>query len=87
MEDSLGMGIRREENRSVHGKVWAFGFAEAILNSFRLKGIVHSLPSARHMYKNAGFSYRGSRYLFAENTTWTDFFFYEIILRSERATQ
>ena len=36
--------------------------------------------SAQHMYEKLGFVYRGKQNLFAENTGWTDFLYYELPL-------
>lgn len=47
--------------------------------ALRLDALKSNLPAQR-MYKRAGFSYRGKQYLFAENTGWTDFLYYEKIL-------
>lgn len=35
---------------------------------------------AHHMYESMEFTYRGKQNLYAENTGWTDFFYYERIL-------
>lgn len=44
--------------------------------AFRLDVLKSNLPAQR-MYEGAGFSYRGEQNLYAENTGWTDFLFYE----------
>ena len=44
--------------------------------ALRLETLKSNLP-AQHMYDKAGFSYRGEQYLYAENTGWTDFLYYE----------
>ena len=44
--------------------------------ALRLDTLKTNLP-AQHMYDKAGFSYRGEQYLYAENTGWTDFLYYE----------
>ena len=44
--------------------------------ALRLDTLKSNLP-AQQMYERAGFSYRGTQYLFAENTDWTDFLYYE----------
>ena len=44
--------------------------------ALRLDTLLSNLP-AQHMYETAGFSYRGTQYLYAENTAWTDFLYYE----------
>lgn len=45
----------------------------------RLDALASNTP-AHHMYERMGFEYRGKANLFAENTGWTDFFFFELIL-------
>ncbi len=32
---------------------------------------------AHRLYERLGFEYRGKQHLFAENTGWTDFYFFE----------
>lgn len=44
--------------------------------ALRLDTLKSNIPAQR-MYERAGFSYRGAQYLYAENTEWTDFLFYE----------
>ena len=44
--------------------------------AIRLDVLESNLP-ARRMYEKAGYSYRGKQRLYAENTGWTDFLFYE----------
>ena len=44
--------------------------------ALRLDTLKSNLP-AQHMYNKAGFSYRGEQHLYAENTGWTDFLYYE----------
>lgn len=50
--------------------------AENGKKAIRLDVLKSNLP-AQHMYQSAGFSFRGTQYLFAENTAWTDFLYYE----------
>lgn len=47
--------------------------------AFRLDTLASNLP-AQHLYESLGFRYRGRQYLYAENTAWTDFYFYEFEL-------
>lgn len=47
--------------------------------AIRLDALASNVP-AHHIYEEKGFQYRGKRNMFAENTGWTDFFFYEMIL-------
>ncbi len=51
--------------------------------ALRLDVLKSNLP-ARRMYERAGFSFRGEQNLYAENTGWIDFLFYEKLL-NERA--
>ena len=52
----------------VHGK-----------KAVRLDSIASNTP-AQYMYQRKGFVYRGTRNQYAENTGWTDFYYYEYIL-------
>lgn len=45
----------------------------------RLDALASNTP-AQHMYCKNGFIYRGKRNQYAENTGWTDFYFYEYII-------
>lgn len=45
--------------------------------AIRLDVLASNIP-ARRMYERLGFVYRGKQNLFAENTGWTDFLFYEL---------
>ena len=42
----------------------------------RLDALASNTP-AHSMYKRLGFEYRGKQHLYAENTGWTDFYFFE----------
>lgn len=42
--------------------------------------VLKSNRPAQQMYEKAGYAYRGEQHLYAENTAWTDFLFYEVIL-------
>lgn len=42
----------------------------------RLDALATNKP-AQHLYESLGFAYRGKRNLYAENTGWTDFLYYE----------
>ena len=46
------------------------------MKGIRLDALASNTP-AHKIYKNLGFEYRGKQHLFAENTGWTDFFFFE----------
>ena len=47
--------------------------------AIRLDTLVSNIP-AQHMYEELGFAYRGKQSLYAENTGWTDFLYYELPL-------
>ena len=49
--------------------------------AIRLDVLASNVP-ARHMYEKMGFVYRGKQNLFATNTGWTDFLFYELPIYS-----
>ncbi len=49
--------------------------------AIRLDALESNIP-ARHMYEKLGFAYRGKQNLFAENTGWTDFLYYELLLNN-----
>ena len=50
--------------------------------SIRLDTLASNIP-AQHMYEKLGFEYRGKQNLFAENTEWTDFLYYELRLEDK----
>ncbi len=45
--------------------------------SIRLDALASNTPAHR-LYERLGFEYRGKQHLYAENTGWTDFFFFEL---------
>lgn len=45
----------------------------------RLDALESNTP-AHQLYEGLGFTYRGRKHLYAENTGWTDFVFYELSL-------
>lgn len=45
--------------------------------AIRLDALASNTPAHR-MYKRLGFEYRGKQHLYAENTGWTDFYFFEL---------
>jgi len=47
------------------------------MKSVRLDALASNTP-AHKIYERIGFEYRGKQYLYAENTGWTDFFFFEL---------
>lgn len=46
------------------------------MEAIRLDALASNTPAHR-IYKNLGFVYRGKQHLYAENTGWTDFYFFE----------
>lgn len=47
--------------------------------ALRLDALAGNVPAHR-LYAKKGFAYRGKQNLYAENTGWTDFFFFELEL-------
>ena len=45
--------------------------------AIRLDVLTSNIP-ARRMYEKLGFEYRGKQNLYAKNTGWTDFLYYEL---------
>jgi ribosomal protein S18 acetylase RimI-like enzyme len=50
--------------------------------ALRFDTLSSNLPAQR-LYEKAGYSYRGKKHLYAENTGWTDFLYYEKVLIPE----
>ena len=48
--------------------------------AIRLDALASNIP-AHHLYEKLGFEYRGKQNLYAENTGWTDFLYYELSLQ------
>ena len=48
------------------------------MKAIRLDALASNTP-AHKIYKALGFEYRGQQHLYAENTGWTDFYFFEYI--------
>ena len=46
------------------------------MKAVRLDALASNTP-AHSMYERLGFEYRGKQHLYAENTGWTDFYFFE----------
>ena len=47
------------------------------MQAIRLDALAPNTP-AHKMYERLGFEYRGKQHLYAENTGWTDFYFFEL---------
>ena len=46
------------------------------MQAIRLDALASNTPAHR-LYEHLGFEYRGKQHLYAENTGWTDFYFFE----------
>ena len=47
------------------------------MQAIRLDALASNIPAHR-MYERLGFEFRGKQHLYAENTGWTDFYFFEL---------
>ena len=63
----IGSGMIREAIRMAESKG---------MQAVRLDALASNTP-AHKIYKCLGFDYRGKQHLYAENTGWTDFYFFE----------
>ena len=71
--DSQGNGIGSEMIREAIRLAQEKG-----MKSIRLDALASNTPAHR-LYERLGFEYRGKQHLYAENTGWTDFYFFEYI--------
>lgn len=69
--DAQGKGIGSEMIREAIRLAQTNG-----MKAIRLDALASNTP-AHKIYKALGFEYRGKQHLFAENTGWTDFYFFE----------
>ena len=69
--DSQGTGIGSEMIREAIRLAQRNG-----MRAIRLDALASNTP-AHKLYKRLGFEYRGKQHLYAENTGWTDFYFFE----------
>ena len=69
--DSQGKGIGSEMIRETIRIALSKG-----MQAIRLDALASNTP-AHKLYERLGFEYRGKQYLYAENTGWTDFYFFE----------
>ena len=69
--DSQGKGIGSEMIREAIRMAKSKG-----MQAIRLDALASNTP-AHKLYKRLGFEYRGKQHLYAENTGWTDFYFFE----------
>ena len=70
--DKQGTGIGSEMVREAINLAKAKG-----MKSIRLDALATNTP-AHKIYDRLGFVYKGKQHLYAENTGWTDFFFFEL---------
>ena len=69
--DTQGKGIGSEMIREAIRLALSKG-----MQTIRLDALASNTPAHR-LYERLGFEYRGKQYLYAENTGWTDFYFFE----------
>ena len=69
--DSQGTGIGSEMIREAIRLARSKG-----MQAIRLDALALNTP-AHKIYERLGFEYRGKQHLYAENTGWTDFYFFE----------
>ena len=69
--DSQGTGIGSEMIREAIRLARSKG-----MQAIRLDALASNTP-AHKIYERLGFEYRGKQYLYAQNTGWTDFYFFE----------
>ena len=70
--DSQGKGIGSEMIREAIRLAQNNG-----MQAIRLDALASNTP-AHKLYERLGFEYRGKQHLYAENTGWTDFYFFEL---------
>ena len=70
--DSQGRGIGSEMVREAINLAKENG-----VKAVRLDALASNTP-AHKIYERLGFEYRGKQHLYAENTGWTDFYFFEL---------
>ena len=72
--DRQGEGIGSEMIREAIHLAQANG-----MNAIRLDALASNTP-AHWIYERLGFEQRGQQHLYAENTGWTDFYFFELCI-------
>lgn len=70
--DHQGKGIGSEMVREAISLAQCNG-----MKAVRLDALATNTP-AHSLYRRLGFEYRGKQHLYAENTDWTDFYFFEL---------
>ena len=71
--DKQGEGIGSEMIREAIRMALSKG-----MKAIRLDALASNKPAHR-IYEHLGFEYRGKQHLYAENTGWTDFYFFEFM--------
>ena len=71
--DKQGEGIGSEMIREAIRMALSKG-----MKAIRLDALASNKPAHR-IYERLGFEYRGKQHLYAENTGWTDFYFFEFM--------
>ena len=78
------MAVTMYQGEDYHAIEWNQQVAEAIhlakangMQAIRLDALASNSP-AHKLYERLGFEYRGQQHLYAENTGWTDFYFFEL---------
>jgi len=71
--DKQGEGIGSEMIREAIRMALSKG-----MKAIRLDALASNKPAHR-IYERLGFEYRGRQHLYAENTGWTDFYFFEFM--------
>lgn len=69
--DAQGKGVGSEMIREAISLARTNG-----MKAIRLDALASNTPALK-IYKALGFEFRGQQHLYAENTGWTDFYFYE----------
>ena len=69
--DAQGKGIGSEMIHEAISMAQSNG-----MQAVRLDALASNTPAHR-LYERLGFEYRGKQHLYAENTGWTDFYFFE----------
>ena len=69
--DAQGKGIGSEMIREAISMAQSNG-----MQAIRLDALASNTPAHR-LYERHGFEYRGKQHLYAENTGWMDFYFFE----------
>ena len=74
--EMISEAIRMAKSRSSSGRLLPTGRKKG-MQAIRLDALASNTP-AHKLYECLGFEYRGKQHLYAENTGWTDFYFFEL---------